>query len=281
MSMMGRIFGHGFGLFFMVLGAGFLAVALNDGWANWLDENSTCTGGACSNDSAKGTFLLMGVSFIATGLISSVATEFGVRKTRGMLRSFTAGSADGSMDTIQGISDFLAPLGISIDPAANADVSVQQRTIDLRGQRRGREVPTDPAGLSEYLKSVGVNIDEDALRNATVVDSRAGGGEPIAPVRASSPSAAQERSFDASTSDDLRRERATIVRKKDRGETAGDQRLVEFELEVQPAGKVPYRVQIASLVRESLAGLLIEGSTLNVRVDPHDENRVTIDWSEN
>ncbi len=281
MSMVGRIFGHGFGLFFMVLGAGFLALALNDGWANWLDENSTCTGGACSNDSAKGTFLIMGISFMATGLISSVATEFGVRKMRGIMRTFASGSADGSFDTMQGISDFLAPLGITIDPASNANVNVQQRTIDLRGQRHGREVPTDPTGLSEYLKSVGVNIDEDMLRNATVVDSRAGGPEPATAMQSPSSAAAPASSFPTSASDELRRERASIVRKKDRGETAGDQRLVEFELEVQPAGKVPYRVQVASLVRESLAGLLIEGSTLNVRVDPHDDNRVTIDWSEN
>jgi hypothetical protein len=80
---------------------------------------------------------------------------------------------------------------------------------------------------------------------------------------------------------ELRRERATIVRKRDRGATAGGQRLVEFELEVQPAGKAPYRVEVASLVRESLAGLLIEGSSLNVRVEPTDENRVSIEWGEN
>jgi hypothetical protein len=80
---------------------------------------------------------------------------------------------------------------------------------------------------------------------------------------------------------DLRRESATIVRKKDRGETTGNQRLLELELEVHPVGKVPYRVQLASLVRESLAGLLIEGSNVNVRVDPGNPNNVTIDWSEN
>ena len=79
----------------------------------------------------------------------------------------------------------------------------------------------------------------------------------------------------------MQRETATIVRKHDRGETAGNQRLLELDLEVLPAGRVPYRVKVASLVRSSLAGLLIEGSTLNVRVDPHDRNSVTIDWAEN
>jgi hypothetical protein len=279
MSTYGRIFGHGFGLFFMLLGGIFLWVALNDPWSNWLDENSVCEDGNCSDVGASTTFLVMGVSFVATGFISSLATEFAVRKTRGLMRTVTA-AGDGSLGTVEGISDFLAPFGIHIDPSSSANANVQQRTLDLRGLRNGREVPRDPAGLSEYLKSVGVNIDESALRNATVVS----GGEVIQPGLARSEAAPRTSpSMPAMVSprDEPRRERATIVRKRDRGETAGSQRLVEFELEVQPAGKVPYRVQVASLVRESLAGLLIEGSTLNVRVDPSDENQVTIDWSEN
>jgi hypothetical protein len=46
-------------------------------------------------------------------------------------------------------------------------------------------------------------------------------------------------------------------------------------------GKAPYRVTVASLVRESLVSLLIEGSSLNVRVNPNDKNDVSIDWGEN
>jgi hypothetical protein len=278
MSTYGRIFGHGFGLFFMLLGGIFLWVALNDPWSDWLDENSVCDDGDCSDVGASTTFLVMGVSFVATGLISSLATEFAVRKTTGLMRTVSAAAGDGSLGTVAGISEFLAPFGIKLDPASTPNVSVEGRTLDLRGLRNGREVPRDPAGLSEYLKSVGVNIDEGVLRHATVVDSRAGG--PQATPAAAVP-AASTPSFATTPSSELRRERATIVRKKDRGETAGDQRRVAFELEVQPAGKVPYRVQVASLVRESLAGLLIEGSTLNVRVDPGDENQVMIDWSEN
>ena len=44
---------------------------------------------------------------------------------------------------------------------------------------------------------------------------------------------------------DLVLERASIVRKRDRGATAANQRLLELELEVQPVGGVPYRVKIA------------------------------------
>jgi hypothetical protein len=121
-----------------------------------------------------------------------------------------------------------------------------------------------------------VRIDEDVLRHATVVED----GEVVRAGTHLAQSAAGAVAQPAPESE-LRRERATIVRKKDRGATAGGQRLVEFELEVQPAGRVPYRVDVASLVRESLAGLLIDGSTLNVRVDPANENAVTIDWGEN
>lgn len=279
MSMLGRLFGHAFGLFFMVLGAAFIVTASNDGWMDSLAANSTCNGGTCSEDGAATTFMIIGVSFVATGLISSVVTEVAVRKTRSIFRRVTTAQTDGTFDTVEGISSFLEPFGIKVDPSVAGNVNVEQRTFDLRGQRAGREVPTDPAGLSEYLKSVGVHIDEAALRNATVVED----GEVL---RAGTPVVAHETATMApggaeTPSSDLRLERATIVRKKDRGATTGGQRLVEFELEVTPIGKVPYRVEVASLVRDSLAGLLIEGSTLNVRVDPGDDNNVTIDWSEN
>jgi|GEM_PF-4017590 len=275
MTTMGRVFGHAFGIFFLAMGVGFLAIALYDPWSDWLDENSTCDDGDCSNVGASTTFLILGASFVATGLISSVVTEVAIRKTRRAWASVTTAQAGASFETMDGVADFLAPFGIKLDGATNANVDVQHRTIDLRGQRGGRELPRDPAGLSEYLKSVGVQIDEDVLRNATIVE----GGEV---VQAGTPRVEPASDHDArDTGAELRRERATIVRKKDRGATAGGQRLVEFELEVQPVGKVPYRVEVASLVRDSLAGLLIEGSTLNVRVDPGDENAVTIDWSEN
>ncbi len=74
---------------------------------------------------------------------------------------------------------------------------------------------------------------------------------------------------------------ATILQKTDRGPVAGGQRLLEFELEVRPPVEPPYRVTVASLVRESLAGLLIEGSSLAVRAEQGNPEQVTIDWSEN
>jgi len=74
---------------------------------------------------------------------------------------------------------------------------------------------------------------------------------------------------------------ATVIRKTDRGPVAGGQRLLELELEVRPPVEPPYRVTVASLVRESLAGLLIEGSSLTVHAERGNPGQVTIDWSEN
>jgi len=284
MLTMGRFFGHGFGLFFIVFGGIFLAIAMNDGATSWLDRNSTCNYGDCSSGSARSAFYIVGGSFVAVGLLSSVATEIAVRKTRGIARSVSKSVGRGSFNSVEGIADFLAPFGIKVDPSDSANVNVQHRTIDLRDRRTG-DVPTDPAGLSSYLKSVGVNIDEDVLRHATVVE----GDRVVQQGRATVYSDSSQRGVEwpapapgvSSSGNELRRERAVIVRKRDRGETAGEQKLLELEIEVQPAGRVPYRVEIASLVRESLADLLIEGGNLNVRVDPSDDMRVTVDWSEN
>ncbi len=273
MSKASRVIGHGIGGFFIVFGLSFMFLGLNDGFTGWLDENSTCQSGACANDNVKVTFLILGGSFFMTGLITSLGTELAVRKTQRLVQHVTEFRESGSLDSMGGLSEFLKPFGVTIEPGSNADTNVQHRTIDLRHEREG-DMPTDPAGLSNYLSSLGIKIDEAALRNATVVQDgevvMAPEGSPVGVRRA-----------DNAESRDGRRESATIVRKKDRGETAGSQRLLELDLEVRPAGRAPYRVQVASLVRESLAGLLIEGSTLNVRVDSADENNVTIDWSEN
>ena len=264
--------GHGMAAFFFVLGAAFLLLGLNEGFTSALEDNATCQPGSCAGGGVKMTFVILGVSFMGTATLASVITEFSIRKTTSIIGQVKTFSESGSPSDLEGITDFLKPFGITIDPSTNANVNVQQRTIDLRGQRSG-DVPTDPAGFSAYLKAFGIAIDEEALENATVVLR----GETV-----QAPPNGHSALVPAGTGGESgRRETATIVRKRDRGETAGSQRLVEFELEVMPAGKVPYRVEVASLVRESLAGLLIEGSTLNVRVDPQDDNRVTIDWSEN
>ena len=279
MSTFGRAIGHGMGILFMGLGALFIVLGVSDAFTNWLDANSTCVSGNCGADSARSTFLFVGLAFFVSGLITSVATEFAIRKTQRLMKH-VGEYASNPATSVEGLSEFLEPFGIDLQPGTKANVNVGSRVIDLRGQRHGRDVPTDPAGLSDYLKSVGVSIDENLLRNATVMQ----GGEVVQPAQGPSasnePTAARPVSIPSSR-DELERETATIVRKHDRGETAGSQRLLELELEVLPAGRVPYRVKVASLVRSSLAGLLIEGSTLNVRVDPHDRNSVTIDWSEN
>lgn len=274
MSKVGRITGHGLGVFFIVMGAGFLVLGFSE-FATWLDENSTCTSGNCSDTAARTTFLILGVSFVIAGVFTSLVTELAIRKTQRLMSHVTALSSTDT-SSMEGLADFLEPFGIDLDAAraAGAEVNVEHGVIDLRGQRQGA-VPTDLAGLTGYLKGFGIDLGGQSLRNATVVT----GSEPVVP--APPPFAAAAREPAVSPDSPRERETALIIRKKDRGETAGGHRLVEFELEVQPVGRVPYRVEVASLVRESLVSLLIEGSTLNVRVDPANRNSVTIDWSEN
>lgn len=274
MSTVSRVIGHGMGGFFMLLGAVFLVLALNDNFLDSLTASGNCASGDCGEDSVRTTFLILGASFLVTGAITSLGTELAIRKTRRLVQHVTEFRQSGSLDSMEGLSEFLKPFGVSLDPGSNANINVERRTIDLRGQRSG-DVPSDPAGLSAYLKSMGVSLDEDVLRNARVVRD----GQVVSQGQAQVAGASG--SGTVPLRDESRRETARIVRKRDRGATAGNQRLVEFDLEVTPAGKVPYQVQVASLVRESLASLLIEGSTLNVRVDPTDPNAVTIDWSEN
>ncbi len=276
MSTLGRVTGHGLGLFFMILGIVFLVLGLNDSFTQIFDGGFTCTGSDCASDSVRSTFLVLGVSFFAGGLLTSVITEFAIRKTQGIVADVSSLAA--KPHDSQAISELLQNFGIDMD-LSKANVTVERPiAIDLRGQRKGA-VPTDPAGLGEYLKSLGINLDPEALRNASVVQ----GGQVLQapqPAVAAGQVSGSASMFEAPTSTGAR-ESATIVRKTDRGATAGNQRLLELEVEVTPVGKVPYRVTIASLVRESLAGLLIEGSNLNVRVNPNDKNDVSIDWGEN
>jgi hypothetical protein len=279
---MGRVMGHGMGILFMGLGLVFLVAALNDSFTSWIDANSTCTSGNCGTSSVRTTFMILGASFFAGGLLTSVITEFAIRKTRKVMAEVTTFAA--SPHTPENLSEFLSNFGIDMD-ASKAKVSVERPVaLDLRNLRNGSDVPTDPAGLSNYLKSLGITIDEERLKHASIfaggqqVQSAAVSSNVPAQAGAGGPSAFTS---PAASPGEGARETATIVRKKDRGATAGNQRLLELEIEVTPVGKVPYRVTVPSLVRESLAGLLIDGSSLNVRVDPHDKNNVTIDWSEN
>lgn len=281
MSALGRIIGHGLGGFFMLFGLIFLVLGANDAFTSMFDGGFACSGSSCASDSVRTTFLTLGASFFFGGLLTSVITEFSVRKTRKLVSSVSA-FATHPGDT-EGLSELLHGFGIDMD-LSRANVSVERPlALDLRGQRHGA-VPTDPAGLSDYLKSLGVNIDEDVLRRATVV--RGGQvvqpGSPVVTTAGPAAVAGAAEMFQAPvTSTEGTRETATIVRKTDRGATAGNQRLLELEIEVTPVGKAPYRVTVASLVRESLVSLLIEGSSLNVRVNPNDKNDVSIDWGEN
>lgn len=279
MSAMGRVMGHGMGVLFMGLGAVFFVVGWNDSFSDLFNGGTTCTGD-CGADGVRSTFLTLGASFFFGGLLTSLLTEYAIRKTQRVMARVTTFAASPEHSAAS-VSEFLGEFGIDVDLTKLQGATVQQHTIDLRGQRRG-EVPRDPEGLSSYLKERGVTIDESLLRNATVVDSGTSVQVP-SQGRPVSSSVSDPGSMFATPvrSDESVRETATIVRKHDRGATAGNQRLLELEIEVTPVGKVPYRVTVASLVRESLAGLLIEGSSLNVRVAPHNRNSVGIDWSEN
>lgn len=278
MTKTGRAIGHGLGGFFIVAGIIMIGLGLNDAVTSQVDT-ANCTGSGCAGDSLRATLLIVGAAFIASGLLSSLLTEFIIRKTRGLMASVTTVSSNPG--DLTGISEMLRDFGIQTDLSKAHVTTGRPVTLDLRNLRSG-DVPTDPAGLSAYLKERGVSIDEDVIRRATVFK---GGtlihsAEPTStPVETGGSKAAPPTA--PVMNEPGQRETANIVRKVDRGPTPGRQRLIEFELEVRPASKPPYRVTVASLVRESLADLLIEGSTLNVRVSPHDPNDVTIDWGEN
>jgi hypothetical protein len=274
---MGRVIGHGIGGLFMALGVLFLVLAYTDPVTTYVDSHSTCAYGSdCASSSVSGTFLFIGIGFFLSGLFASVITEFAIRKTRRLMSSVATFTANPPQNMAQ-VGDFLHECGIDLQNtpgvASLANIPLQTSV----------ERPVDAAGLSSYLKQFGVSIDEERLKHATilqggtVINAGSASPAPSSPQPAAAPSPVSM--FGNTT--DLQRISATIVRKKDRGETTGNQRLLELELEVHPVGKVPYRVQLASLVRESLAGLLIEGSNVNVRVDPGNPNNVTIDWSEN
>ncbi len=267
--------GHGLGAFFMVLGLFLLFLGLSDSFTA-VQGSDSCTGAGCAAaDSARGTLVTLGIAFFLSGLLTSVLTEFGIRKARRIQARVTQFSANPGDPAA--VSDFLRDFGIDMD-LSGANVTIGQPvTVDLRGQRTG-PVPTEPSELSDYLRSKGVNISADVLARASIIQH----GRVVQTGTPDVQVAHEPVNLTATTpSSESLRESATIVRNHDRGSTAGNQRLMEFEIEVSPVGKVPYRVTVASLVRESLANLLIEGSTLNVRVNPHDRNDVTIDWAEN
>lgn len=280
MSKLSRILGHGTALSFIAMGVGFLALGLNEQFRGWFEANSTCNGGSCPDGGIRTTFMILGISFIAVGVISSVVVEFALRKTSRLLSRLSAvpvaasgvtSSPASAAPTIETIGELLESRGIHLSESLGGIASIRPQVIDLRGQRAGAS-EADPDAIGDYLKMFGISIDPDKLRNARII------GE-SAPSHPENVATAPTES--ASPGTNFRRETATIVHKRDRGETAGNQRLLELELEVTPIGRVPYRVTVASLVRESLADLLIEGATLNVRVGDHDPNGVTIDWSEN
>lgn len=275
MSSAGRFIGHGLGAFFMVLGAFLLVLGLSDSFTALQGSNS-CTGAGCAAaDSARATLVTVGITFFLGGLLTSALTEFGIRKARRIQARVTRFSANPGDP--EAVSEFLRDFGIDMD-LSRASVTVGQPvTVDLRGQRTG-PVPTEPSELSDYLRSKGVNISADVLARASIIQH----GRVIQAGTPDVQVAPEPVGFTTATpSSESLRESATIIRKHDRGSTAGNQRLLELEIEVSPVGKAPYRVTVASLVRESLVNLLIEGSTLNVRVNPHDRNDVTIDWAEN
>ena len=280
MSKFSRVLGHGTALLFIAMGLGFVALGLNERFGSWLDANSACNGGSCPDGAVRTTFLILGISFIAVGVIISVAVEFALRKTSRILSRVSAvpvaaspvtSSPVSAAPTIETIGELLESRGIHLSESLGELASIRPQVIDLRGQRSGG-APADPVAIGDYLKMFGISVDPAKLRNAQII----GGSDLVqAETLASVPP-----EF-APPAANLLRETATIVHKRDRGETVGNQRLLELELEVTPIGRVPYRVTVASLVRESLAGLLIEGATVNVRVDEHNPDAVTIDWSEN
>lgn len=56
------------------------------------------------------------------------------------------------------------------------------------------------------------------------------------------------------------------------------QHLVYLELDVTAPGGDPYRVQTGEYLTAASAGSVSPGRQLHVRIDPHDPQRVAVDW---
>ena len=181
------------GILFMGLGLLFLVAALNDSLTGWIDANSTCTSGNCGTSSVRMTFMILGASFFAGGLLTSVITEFAIRKTQKVMADVTTFAA--SPHSPENLSQFLSNLGLDID-TSKANISVERPVnLDLRGLRNGNDVPTDPAGLSSYLKSLGISIDEERLKHASIFS----GGQQIQTPTASQDVSAETGNAGSST----------------------------------------------------------------------------------
>lgn len=255
-----------FSAVFLISGLAMLFVASNDGWVRTIDEGSTCANGNdCGN--ARVTLLILGGSFTATGVFSLFLTFYVAKRVHRWPARLPSVRP---LDTTGDMASLLESFGIEIPRGDPAKARFTENTITFPPEVRiepgsARLTLEQAARVSDALRPLGIDLQPEVL-----VGGSMGDGEDQRTPGAGPPAVAG-----------LRPERATILRKYDRGATAGQQRLIEFELEVTPASAAPYRVTVASLVRESLVGLLVEGGTITVRVDPRDPQNVTIDWSEN
>ncbi|GLX01116.1 hypothetical protein [Microtetraspora sp. NBRC 16547] len=73
--------------------------------------------------------------------------------------------------------------------------------------------------------------------------------------------------------------RALITGMRDTGTMVNDQVVVEFDLQVQPAGGSPYLVSHRQILPRLLMGAVLPGRNVQVWVDPTNPQRLAIDWS--
>ena len=72
---------------------------------------------------------------------------------------------------------------------------------------------------------------------------------------------------------------ATIKAANDTGQFINMQAVINFDLEVSVGGGAPYAVTHRSMLPPTMAAMTQPGTTLQVKVDPADPNRMTIDWA--
>jgi hypothetical protein len=72
---------------------------------------------------------------------------------------------------------------------------------------------------------------------------------------------------------------ATILSVDDTGVTINDQPMVRFQLRVAALGRPPYDVDHRQIVPRLSVGMVMPGSTLPVRIDPTDPEKLTLDWN--
>jgi hypothetical protein len=123
----------------------------------------------------------------------------------------------------------------------------------------------DLSQVMQELNAAGINIDPNRLANATVLTTPT--------VTIAGPGVTAGTALGGSTG------RAVIRDAQDLGVQMGGQKLYKFSLDVTPPGGSTYATQAAGPVPPDQLGRAVAGTTVDVFIDPSNQQNVTLDWS--